>query len=183
MLSRFTVGDTFQYTEAIPGYPASAGWVLKFRLLLRDAVGTAIALTCTASGDDHLASVAAATTAGWVPGTYTWSSWVERDAEKHSVGQGQIVLAPDPRTATGAMDARSQAAVALANVRAVLAGVATANVLRYEIAGRSLQRHSIPDLIALETKLVQDVKRETNAAEVAAGRPSRRVIFGRVARA
>lgn len=183
MQSRFTVGDTFEQTTSLPDYPAGAGWVLKYRLLPRDAAGAAIDLTCVASGDDHVANATAAATAGWKAGSYTWSSWVELGGVKHSIAQGQITLAPDPRVFSGVLDGRSQAEIALANIRSVLAGVASKNVLRYEIGGRSLEHYQIAELIKLESKLAQDVKREQNAAGMNSGRPSRRQIFGRVARA
>lgn len=67
MLSRFTLGDTLSFTTSLADYPASAGWVLTYRLVPRDA-GDIIVLTCTASGADHLAAAAAAATTAWTAG-------------------------------------------------------------------------------------------------------------------
>lgn len=183
MYSSFTAGDTFELTTPLAAYPATAGWVLKFRLLPRDSAGAPIAITCTASGADHLASVAATATAAWVPGAYTWSSWVELGAASHSIEQGQITLRPDPRTYSGALDGRSEAEIGLANVQAMLRGKASTGVQAYTINGRELRRYSVDDLLKLEAKLSADVKREQAAAAMASGLPSRRRIMVRLANA
>jgi hypothetical protein len=182
MLSRFTLGDTFSLTSNLSEYPASDGWTLKHRFVPRAGAATPIEITCTSDGDAHVALVAAAVTAEWDAGTYTFASYVEDGAgETHTTETGELILLPDPREAT-TLDTRTDAAVALDNVRAMLQGVASKNVQRYEINGRSLEHYSIPDLIALEAKLVSDVKREQNAVALAAGNGSRRKIFARVGR-
>lgn len=182
MFSRFTNGDTFSLTTNLSAYPASEGWTLKHRFVPRAGDATPIEITTTADGDAHVALVAAVDTAEWTAGTYTFASYVENgDGEIHTTETGTLELLPDPREAT-TLDTRTDAAVALANVRAMLQGVASKNVQRYEINGRSLEHYSIPDLIALEAKLVADVKREEQMAAIAAGTPPRRKVFARVGR-
>jgi hypothetical protein len=179
MFSRFTVGDTLSLTTNLSGYPASEGWTLKHRLVPRAGSATPIEITSTPDGDAHVAAVTAAETAEWVAGTYSFTSYVENgDGEVFTVESGQVELLPDPRVAT-TLDTRTDAQTALDNIRAVLRGVATKNVLRYEINGRSLQHYEIRDLIALESKLAIDVAREQNAAGLAAGLKSRRQVFVR----
>lgn len=158
-LAQFAVGDTWSQTDSLPDYPASAGWVLKTRIVY-DGAGDAITLTSTASGDDHVTTASAATTAGWTAGSCTWSQHAELAGQSFTIGTGKIKLLPDPRVATTALDLRSAAQIGLDNVRAVLRGTASQGVLSYSIAGRSLQRYSITELIQLESKLASDVKRE-----------------------
>ena len=55
-------GDTVTWQKTLSDYPASDGWVLSYRLI--NAAGN-IDITSSASGDDHLVSVAATATAGW----------------------------------------------------------------------------------------------------------------------
>lgn len=172
----FIVGDSFSHREALASYPASSGWELFARFVPR-ATGTAIDITFDADGDDHLASVA--DTTAWVAGTYSKLLWAELGATVTSIESGSIKLLPDPRVASGVLDNRSDAQTALDNVRATLRGTASANVLRYTINGRQLEHYSIPDLITLESKLVNDVRREEQAAT---GRNPRRMV-ARVARA
>lgn len=183
MLPRFALGDTLALTSSLADYPASAGWVLHYRLVPRDGAGTAVAFNSTAAGDAHAILVPAATTAAWAGGVYTWSSWVALGAQSFSLGLGVTELLLNPRTATGPLDLRSAAQVALDNVRAALRGKAGADVLSYTINGRSLQRYSVAELIALESKLALDVGRENRAAALAAGRPDPRRMTVRLARA
>jgi hypothetical protein len=182
MHSRFSAGDTFSLTTSLSDYPASAGWTLTHRFVPRSGSATPIEVVCTASGDAHVALVAATVTDDWVAGTYTFASYVSKAGEIHTVDTGTIELLPDPRAAT-TLDTRTDAQVALANVRAMLQGVASKNVQRYEINGRALQHYAIPDLIQLEAKLVADVKREQSSLGMAAGRAGRRQIFVRLGRA
>jgi len=181
MLPRFTIGDTLTATETLAQYPATASWVLYYRLV--PAAGPAIAFNSTASGSDHLISVPAATTATWVSGTYTWASWVSNGTSSYSVANGTTVLLPNPRVVNGPLDLRTSAQIALDNVRATIQGKATADVLKYEIAGRSLERYQVSELVALETHLANQVNRENRAAALAAGKPDTRRYAVRLGRA
>ncbi len=176
-ITQFVVGDTWSQTDSLPDYPASAGWVLKTRFVY-DGAGTAFTINSTASGDDHVTTIAASVTATWTAGICTWVQFVEDGAgQSISIGSGKITLQPDPRVATTAIDLRSAAQIGLDNVRAVLRGTASQGVLSYSIAGRSLQRYSITELMALESKLAADVKREQP------GQGLRSKVFVRLGRA
>lgn len=183
MLPRFTLGDTLSLSRSLPGHPAGAGWVLYYRLVVRDGAGPAISFNSTASGDDHLIGVPAATTAAWTAGTYTWASWVADGTSSYSVDSGVTLLLPNPRTTSSPLDLRTPAQVALDNVRATIQGKATADVLKYEINGRSLERYPMRELIALETHLSTQVNREARTAALAAGKPDTRRYQVRLGRA
>lgn len=183
MLSRFTLGDTLKLTKTLADYPATAGWVLYYRLVVRDGAGAAIAFNSTASGSDHLISVPAATTAAWVAGVYTWASWVADGVSTYSVDSGTTQLLQNPRTTTSPLDLRTAAQTALDNVRLTIQGKATADVLKYEINGRSLERYPMRELIALETHLTTQVNREARTAALAAGKPDTRRYAVRLGRA
>lgn len=178
----FHLGDTWTQTDTLSDYPAGDGWVLKTRMVY-DGAGTAITLTSTASGDDHVTTASAATTATWSAGMCTWSQYVELGAQSITVGSGKINLLPNPRTTTTGLDLRSAAQVGLDNVRSLLRGQATEGILSYSIAGRQLQRYSIAELIQLESKLALDVQREQRATALAAGQPDGRKILVRLGRA
>jgi len=94
-----------------------------------------------------------------------------------------VELLVNPRTAAGALDLRTDAQIALDNVRATLRGKATADVLSYTINGRSLQRYSVAELIALESKLALYVTRETRQQAQAMGYDTGRQISVRLGRA
>lgn len=181
-LTQFIVGDTWSQTDTLSDYPASAGWVLKTRFVY-DGAGTAFTLSSTASGDNHVTTATAAATAAWAAGICTWVQYVELGDVQKTIASGKITLLPDPRTASTALDLRSAAQVGLDAVRAVLRGTATAGILSYSIAGRTLQRYSIAELIALESKLASDVKQEQRAADLAAGLGDRSKVYVRLGRA
>jgi hypothetical protein len=181
MQSRLVSGTTLNFTTYVADYLPTDGWVLKFRLIPR-TTGTPIDITTTQDATDstlHRAQVTAATTAGWTAGEYSWASWVELGTEKYAVSGGTITVAPNPIVAS-TLDSRSAARIALDNVRAVIAGNASRGILSYTIAGRSLERYSMADLLKLESSLRAEVQREENCAAMAAGLPSRRKTYVRL---
>lgn len=182
MPPRFTLGDTLSFTKKLSAYAAGV-WTLYYRLMVRAGSGTPISFNSAASGSDHAVSVPPATTAAWVAGIYTWASWVSNGTDKFSIEQGSTTLLADPRTASGALDLRTPAQVALDNVRATIQGRATADVLRYTIGGRSLERYAMAELIALEQRLAQQVARESRQAQLAAGQADPRRYSVRLGRA
>ncbi|HYC00355.1 MAG TPA: hypothetical protein VEC57_14555 [Candidatus Limnocylindrales bacterium] len=181
-MPRLIAGDSLSFETTVSAYPADQGWTLKYRLVPRftSPVQAPITLTATTyQTSGYQVMVAPGTTALWTAGIYGWSSWVEKTGERITLESGEITVAPDPATSAQGLDTRTDAAIALANVRAVIQGVASKNVLKYEINGRSLEHYSIPDLITLEQKLSRDVAREENAAGMAMGLKNRRQIMVR----
>lgn len=187
LLERIAVGDTLNFATSAIGYAASDGWTLKYTLVPRTGGGAAISITSAADSDDaalHRVQVPAATTATWAAGAYSWQSWVEKATEKYTVATGTIELVADARgVATGPLDLRTAARVALDNVRALLHGKASSGTLSYQINGRELRSYAMAELLQLESKLQGDVRREEAAARTAAGLPSRRQLHVRLHRA
>lgn len=182
MQDRIVIGDTLNFPTTVPDYLASDGWTLSYRLIQR-TTGTPIELTAITdpdNADGYAVQASAATTAGWAAGEYSWASWVAKGAEVYSLGSGTCTLLPNPRTAAAGLDVRSDAEIALANVRATIQGRATSAVLEYEIAGRRLKYIQIPELIALEDKLTAAVTAEKRLADAAKGYPDRRKVYVRM---
>lgn len=177
MLDRLVAGDTVSFTTAVPDYPASAGWTLVYHLVLRSGTGT-ITLTGTADSADpdlYRIQVPAATTASWTAGEYSWASWVEQGAERHSLSSGSVVVLANPATATGSLDLRSSARRALDDAKAAwYAMSANPGVKSYTIAGRSMTFRDPADLAALIEKLEVEVAREERADRAAKGYADRR---------
>jgi enamine deaminase RidA (YjgF/YER057c/UK114 family) len=171
-VTQLTAGDTFNPAPTVtPAYPASAGWVLKYRLRHNTAGLGEITLVCAAAGDDHQPSAPAGTTAQWVPGAYSWASWVERGGESYSLESGQITVLPDPRTAAAGVDGRSQAERAVADCKAALAtlGASGGRIKRYSIAGREVEFDTAGDALRLLNHWQAELTRERRAASIAAG--------------
>jgi hypothetical protein len=171
--TRVTAGDTITWQKNYTDYPASSGWVLSYTLINST---TKLTITAAASGADHLVSVAAAVTAAWAAGAYTWQAVVTRAAERFTVGQGHITVAPNLAAAT-TYDTRTVARKALDAVNAALETYgAKAYLQSYEIAGRKQQFHSPGDFLAFRSKLQAEVAQENNAARLAAGLAPRNQI-------
>lgn len=166
-------GDTAKWVRSLADYPASAGWSLNYTLVNSAQRYT---FSSSASGDDHLVTVAAATTGNWVAGTYKWRAQAVKASEVYTVGEGTLTIAPSYASAT---ESRSKARIALDNLEAYLADTNNLAASEYQIAGRSLKRHSIPELLQLKSSLQAQVRSEDAAARMAAGLPDPRRVYVR----
>jgi hypothetical protein len=174
--ARITAGDTATWLKSLSDYPASASWVLAYTFINSTSK---ISITATASGVDHLVTVAAATTAAWAAGTYTWQATVTKAAERYTVATGQISIAAN-WAAAATLDTRSSAKRALEAINTLLEGYGSkAYMQSYEIAGRKQQFNSPGDFLAFRSKLMAEVAREDNAARLAAGLSPKNQLFVR----
>lgn len=179
-----TAGDSLSLYIPSQGYPAADGWSIT--LLLVPAVSTGTRYTASTSAADpddasaHLLSVATTATALWVAGEYSWVLQASKAAERVTIATGRTTVRPDPAAvSTAAMDLRSTARQALDAVNAYLANPANLASASYSIAGRSLNRHSMADLLALRSRLQVEVSREEAADRASAGLPDKRRIYVR----
>lgn len=177
MQDRLVAGDTLDFTTTVADYPADDGWTLVYRLVLRSGTGH-IVLSSTADPDDasrHRIQAAAATTAGWTAGDYSWASWVEQGAERHSLSSGVCTILADPATATGTLDLRSDARRALDDARAAFYTMsAQPHVKRYSIGGRQMEFRDTADLAALIEMLEAEVAAEDRRERAAKGYADKR---------
>lgn len=137
-------GDTWAWTRALADYPAST-WTLKYTLI---NTGGRINITAGADGDVHSVSVAAATTATYTAGTYTWQAFVESGSERHTMDQGSVVVRAGYSSGSGGADARTQAETALQDAITALATYTASRgmVNEYTIGGRAMKFRSIDEI-------------------------------------
>jgi len=155
----FRAGDKVQWKISDSDYPASDSYVLKY--YLTKAGETLITLTAAASGADHLITIAAADSASYDPGIYSYQARIEKDTTKVTRKEGVIQVYRDiSGDATGVT---LTAALAIgdpvlelqfwmavqANIMALLAGKALKDNQSYSIAGRSLSKYTPAELIEL----------------------------------
>ncbi len=176
MKSELIAGDTLQFTTVVPDYPASAGWTLTYRLIPRTA-GTAISFSGSASGDDYAIEVGASVTKDWVAGEYSWSAYVSKAGERHTVDQGTVKILDDPGV-IAAYDGRSHARKTLDAIQAVIQNRATQDQKSYSIGGRSLERMPLSDLLKLESAYLTRVANEDAAASGGVAGPLGRIRYG-----
>lgn len=175
----FFAGDTVKWQISLQDYPASSGWVLKYRLI--NASGK-IDVTAAASGSDHLITITAAASAAYAAGKYTWQAFVEKSGERYTVGSGAIEIKRNLAAESAGYDTRTSAKKALDAINTALEIYGQkAWVESYEVAGRSMNFKSSEEFLAFRSKLIIEVRAEEAAARVAAGLSPRnkiRVRFG-----
>lgn len=159
-------GDTWAWKRTLPDYPAGT-WTLKYRF--KSAQG-GFEIIAAASGTDHLVTVAAATSADYPADSWTWMSWVESGAEKHTVGSGATDILPDYRK-----DVASAAFADLSHARKMLNAIEAwlesrdSAVAEYEIAGRRMKFIPVAELIKLRNHYKNEIAAQANAEAIARG--------------
>jgi len=175
--STVVAGDTIAWRKTLVDYPASAGWVLKYRLI--NAAGK-IDITAAADGADHLVGVSAATSAAYAAGAYAWQATVEKSGERYTIGTGSIAIAPNLAAQAGGFDTRSSARQTLDLLdQAMVAHGPSAWTHEYEIAGRRMKFRTPVEFMGLRNKLKAEVVREEAADRLAAGLPGRSKVMVR----
>jgi hypothetical protein len=136
-------GDLVTWTRSLSDYPADQGWTLAYTLINASAK---ITITASASGADHVVSVAAATTAGYATGNYRWIARVTKSTEIYTVDEGSLTIFPNLAALT-TYDGRTWDETMLEAIKAAMQGTATATQLSYEINGRRVEHMSVKDRI------------------------------------
>jgi hypothetical protein len=148
-------GDTLTWKRSLPDYPASAGWVLSYALANADGL---ITITATADGDDHLVSVAAATSAGYVVGRYDWDAYVTLGSDRYRVGRGTLTVETNLAAQGAGYDGRSWAQKTIDAIERWMAA-RDPGVAEYQIAGRAMKYQEPAKLLALRDQLKAEVAR------------------------
>jgi hypothetical protein len=166
--THFNVGDSVTWEISNTDYPASGGWTLKYALV--SSVGK-IAITTTASGEDHLVSLSAATTAAYQVGEYSWQSYVENvgATERYAIATGKIDIRANYSTQTYGLDARSWTKVTLDAVRARLRGDASTVQLSRRVGDLAVSEIPLLDLLKIETELANRYAQEVNDEQLDRG--------------
>jgi hypothetical protein len=171
-------GDTVAWRreDLATDFPASAGWALTYAF--RNA-SAKIDVTASASGDAFAVSVAAATTAAWVPGTYGWTARVAKGAEAYTIDSGTFTVQPNLAT-SDVRDLRRHAERMLEAIEARLEGRASTDQDGYRIGDRELRRIPIPELVKLRDRYRQEVKAALAAEALARGTGRAAAVYVRL---
>jgi hypothetical protein len=178
MQQQLIAGDSLNFTTSAPDYPASQGWLLRYRLIPR-GTGAPIEFNALAEGDIYRVQQPASATTNWAAGEYSWAAWVEKGAEKYTVDQGQITIRPDPRTVTAGYDGRSVAQKALEDAKAAFAAFTASNGTKrkYRIGEREMEFRSTEEIIQQIHYWEGQVRVEEQADRLAKGlRPKNKIL-------
>jgi hypothetical protein len=174
--AQIRAGDTVKWrddasTDVFGNAVTSSSWTLTYYLRTNTASEGATVVGA-AYGQGWEVTIAASTSAGFDAGQWYWQAIATAGAEKLTLGSGQLeVLAALQYAGTpGAFDGRSQAQQDLDAVQgAIRSIVAGGAVAEYTIGSRKLKKMEMADLLALESKLKAEVKREQAATLMANG--------------
>jgi hypothetical protein len=129
--------------------------------------------TGTAFGTGWEFTISSASSSVFDAGNWFFQAIATDASEAITLASGQIEVLDD-LVYTGdpaAFDGRTQTEKDLAAVQKAIRDIANGNTVKsYSVAGRSLTRYEMSDLIALESKLKFEVQRERRAALIANGK-------------
>jgi hypothetical protein len=146
-----------------------AGYALSYVARMEGSGATSFTVTATGAGTEYRVEVASATSAAYRAGTYRWTAYITRlsDSERVEVGSGTWTVRPN--RASSSVDPRSSAKIMLDKIDSILLGRADADVASYSIAGRSLAKIPVSELITWRDHYERAVVRERQAERLAAG--------------
>ena len=155
----FRSGETFKVELGWADYPAS-DWSAVFYMINSAAKKS---ITGVANSNDFRFLKDAANTAAYAAGDYKWiievTATIDGASEVYVVAQGTITIEADLATlATSAQ--RTHAKKVLESIEAVLENRASQDQSSYSIAGRSLSKTPITELLLLRDKYQAIVNRE-----------------------
>jgi hypothetical protein len=158
-------------------YP-TASYTLKYKFSLLDSAGTVGTITATKSDSAHVVEVAVSTTESFAAGDYYWQAVIVRDSDSEEVvvDTGYWTLIND---LDADVDTRSHNYKVLKAIESCIEGTATKDQQSYAIAGRSLSRRSIEELLMLKNEYRRLWNEEKREKRRKAGRNVNNDVFAR----
>ena len=169
-------GDTIKWKKSVSDYAASDGWTLKYSLR---GQSTAIDLTSTADGDEHLISVTPATSAAWPAGFYDAVGYVEKGSDRYTVWESRVEVLVDIEAAGSSYDGRTHVKKVLDAIEAVLENRATKEVEESTIEGVAIKRIPHEQLLMMRQKYLGFYRQEQAAERIKLGLGTTNAILTR----
>tara|TARA_R100001443_G_scaffold75094_2_gene82730 strand:- start:1484 stop:2068 length:585 start_codon:yes stop_codon:yes gene_type:complete len=170
-------GDRVQWkrTDLGTDYPNNA-YNLKYSSRLEASGSTTFDIASADSDNDFLMTVTSSASDNYTIGTYHWQLYVfrESDSERITLDAGTWEVKPNLDANTS--DPRSHAKIVLDAIESVIEGRASKDQESYSIAGRSLSRTPVTDLLELRNYYRAIVVREGRREKARNGDPTGRLI-------
>ena len=173
------IGDFIQFkiTEFSSDYSNSLH-TMRFVARIATGANTEIIVTATALDDDYLFTIPSATSAGFTPGHYHYQLEIERDSDNERIilDRGAIDFSTDY---DNNVDVRHHAEIMLGKIQSILEGKADSDVSSYSIAGRSLTKLGIDELLQWRDYYRREVNEIKKKERITHGRKTKSTIIGR----
>ncbi len=165
--SRFVAGSTVTWKKSLSDFPASDGWVLKY--FLRGP--SRLDVTCTADGNDFVATIAASDSAKLKTGRYWMQGRVELAGAKHLVTPDMLELEilPGLDAESANVDLRSQAERIVAEIDDLIERSTGGDTFEYEVEGHRKKTYTRTELLEVRRTYQRKVNSERRRKRVAAG--------------
>lgn len=163
--SELIAGDTWEWSADYGDYPAGTWTATAY---FQNAAEE-FSVSSTADGTSHLFAAAATATDDFKAGRYFVQVRVVSGSELYTVESGWCDVKADPASAVK-VDHRSWARRTLEAVEAFLEGNATTAQQSMSIAGRSISRWSIAELMQFRNQLRAEVRTEEQGSAAGLGR-------------
>lgn len=173
MITIIIAGDTFKLSCSHSDYPPAS---YDIWIALRSAglgnidmkTGETGVTIDTTNGIFEI-TVTSAATATYEPGIYRYVIYYYSVTERYQVEEGTVEIKPNIASISNVDDIRSHAKIVLDAIEAVIQKRATLDQMAYSIAGRTLSRMPVADLLVLRDRYKYEYLRELQAERVAAG--------------
>lgn len=163
------VGDrwTWRRPDLVNDYP-TADYALTYEFMCDSGGGGShkFTITATETSDDYIIEVSQDVTEHYHVHNYKWYAFITRtsDSERISIDSGVTQLVADYAESTA--DQRSHAKKVLDAIEAVLENRASQDQMSYSIAGRSLSRMSVTDLMTFRDRYRAEYNEELKKARI-----------------
>tara|TARA_R110002012_G_scaffold63674_1_gene167486 strand:+ start:2451 stop:3047 length:597 start_codon:yes stop_codon:yes gene_type:complete len=164
--TEWVAGDTLTWDTKVPDYPATDGWTLSY--ILKSSSANIASFNASADGADYTVTLSASASSAFTPAEYHYQAFVTKGAERYIVDSGKVTIKKNFAD-SGNYDDRTHAKIVVDAIEAVIEGRATKDQESYSVAGRSLERTPIPELLVLRDRYKAEVVREERADRIRRG--------------
>jgi len=170
----FYAGDTviWQIENLNTDYSNSTH-TLTYKFRLENNGSTTFSVDATADGNNYKITLSASTTASITEGKYNFISYVTRNSDNARVTVDRGMIEVKPNLASSTSETRSHAKKMLDLIESLLEGKATKDVSSYSIAGRSLNKMSVSELLEwrnyYKTEYNRELSKQRNENEDGSG--------------
>lgn len=151
-------GTTVKYTRSDVNYPASQGWSNVLHLVGAQVIPP---ISGTAVGDSFQFVITPTMTATVKPGRYQWREFPTKGADIFLAAGGVVEILPNI-AASGAGEMRTWEERCLELVELRLEGRFTADMERYSVGGRSVEKMNMVELMRARNWLKTQVRQQAS---------------------
>ena len=168
MLTKITWvnGDTVKWNTSYSDYPSSA-WTLT--VYLNGFITGSFTGSAASDNIGFNVTASAALTAALATGSYQVTEIATSGSERYTLSTTTITILPNPATADNGYDPRSHVRKVYEAIQACIEGRATSAESSITIAGRSLTRIPMSELLVMYKKYQELVRQEEQAERLNKG--------------